>query len=504
MKQTNLRVSLPMTNHHSRFRNRGINNKNIGYRCRPCVWKGLLVFALVVCYVHFHFTASTVVSSRKKESKRGDQKQAISSSNGLPLIQLPVYPPIRDNMAQNSKLMREWNDWAKEPMIGSYSFPSLSGNTIDYVIHFPSVDLESVLSQKQHNNNNDKMSGTSLRTATFSSSRKHLEPVVSTRRGNKYSQGEGPSDDEEKEGTDSEIYRQPNQDRVLLITRNAGNNDKTHSMTKDDFWIGLFDGHGPYGHCVSQYVSLEVAKRIRKEWDAETEQSQPTDSEIVKDTIKDIFLSINQSMPRLYGSGSTGIGIWRRGNSLYLSNVGDSVAFVASFAKNPESSAEPLVDIVYATRPHKPDMPEERSRIEAVGGTVEDPPFKGATARLLIPMPDGIQVFGLAMSRSLGDHDGAKYGLIADPTTDVLDLSTLDSINKEYIVVAATDGIIDHGRLSEQEVAQTLAKSFLAEGGIPAGAAEQLIVKASDMWAADAMMQGYRDDQSIVVRKLVL
>ncbi|KAG7369259.1 protein phosphatase 2C [Nitzschia inconspicua] len=501
MKQTNLRMSLPMTNHQPRYRNRGFNNKNIvGYHCRPCVWKGLLVFALVVFYVHFQFIASKAVSSRKKEYKRGDQEQVISSSNGLPLIQLPEYPPIRDNIAQNSKLMREWNFWAKEPTIGSYSFPSLSGNTIDYVIHFPSVDLESVLTQNQHDNN--KMSGTSLRTATVSSSRKRLEPVVSTRRGNKYSQGEGPFDDEAKEETDTQPYRQPNQDRVLLITRNAGNNDKTHSTTKDDFWIGLFDGHGPYGHCVSQYVSLEVAKRIRKEWDAETEQSQPTDSEIVKDTIKDIFLSINQSMPRLYGSGSTGIGIWRRGNSLYLSNVGDSVAFVASFTKNPESSAEPLVDIVYATRPHKPDMPEERSRIEAVGGTVEDPPFKGATARLLIPMPDGIQVFGLAMSRSLGDHDGAKYGLIADPTTDVLDLSTLDS-HKEYIVVAATDGIIDHGRLSEKEVAQTLAKSFLSEGSTPAVAAEQLIVKASDMWAADAMMQGYRDDQSIVVRKLV-
>ena len=278
----------------------------------------------------------------------------------------------------------------------------------------------------------------------------------------------------------------------------------------------LFDGHGPYGQIVSHYASLEFARRIHQEWynEEKTKQQREQDQDDVKQTIKTMFLDVNKSLPRAYASGSTAITVWRRGSLLYISNLGDSVGFVACYDKQSPQN----VEIIYTTKPHKPDTPSERQRIESVGGQVEDPIFPGATARLMIPMPNGIDVFGLAMSRSLGDNDGEKYGLIAEPTTDVLDLTKFDFIHKEYFVVAATDGLIDHDRLSTEDVAERISKSFasgsVTTGGnnnnirrqknaeVPLQAAEQLILKSSKLWRDDPHGFGYRDDISIALRRL--
>jgi hypothetical protein len=203
---------------------------------------------------------------------------------------------------------------------------------------------------------------------------------------------------------------------------------------------------------------------------------------------------------------------------MYISNLGDSLAFVASYDRAPPSStanATPEnVQIIYKTKPHKPDTPSERKRIEAAGGQVEDPFFPGATARLLIPMPNNRDMFGLAMSRSLGDHDGTPFGLIAEPTTDVLDLTKLDTTNKEYFVVAVTDGLVDNGKLSATEVAERIAKSFFlsneyslrgsTNSELPLQAAEQLILEASQKWREDPQTLGYRDDISIALRRIIL
>jgi serine/threonine protein phosphatase PrpC len=444
----------------------------------------------------------------------------------------PPYPSIKvdddgDDNKNHSKLSEVWNTWATtKATFGSYmySYPSTSNHHHHHhhhhndtnnkqqqyttVIHFPPSDLEDeslegkiyVPTKEVHvstSTTTEQEKQHSPKVLQQQQQQQHSPPIILTRKGNKYSQGAAIAGGEHADK--QLLYRQPNQDRVIMLSRDNTEN----SDIDDDFWIGLFDGHGPYGHCVSQYASLEFAKRIQQEWMTETEQL--LDQDTTKETIKNMFLSINQSIPPLYGSGSTAISIWRSGNLLYISNLGDSVAFVALVRES--SGAEPWVDIIYVTKPHKPDSPEERLRIEATGGKVEDAPFPGATARLLIPMSDGIQVFGLAMSRSLGDHDGAIHGLIAEPTTDVLDLNTLHIANKnnEYyiLVVAATDGLTDYDRLSEMDVARTMAKAFLSnDTDSPVLAAEQLIMKAANLWAADTTLQGYRDDESIVIQKV--
>ncbi|KAL3902965.1 MAG: hypothetical protein SGILL_010628, partial [Bacillariaceae sp.] len=173
------------------------------------------------------------------------------------------------------------------------------------------------------------------------------------------------------------VHRQPNQDRILVLTWDS------------DFWMGLFDGHGSYGHCISHYCSLEFAKRISELWKEGSEMGnfqEDIPQSNVKESLEHAFLTINENMPRLFGSGTTAISIWKLRNKLYISNVGDSVAFVASYDKTTGKN----VNIIYQTKPHKPDNAQELARIQAAGGQVEMPPFEGASARLLIPMPDGI------------------------------------------------------------------------------------------------------------------
>ena len=144
-----------------------------------------------------------------------------------------------------------------------------------------------------------------------------------------------------------------------------------------------------------------------------------------------------------------------------------------------------------------------------MGGEVQLPPDPQYSARLIIPLPDNNLGFpggavALAMSRSLGDFEGHPFGLIAEPTTDVIPLSSLDK-NLEHLVILASDGLLDH--VPEQNIAQVMAASqLLTPTGmyLPAEAAEVLILQSSQAWANDPFGQGYRDDISLAVHRLRL
>ena len=406
---------------------------------------------------------------------------------------LPAFP---ENPLTPQSSLQEWERWTQTPMIGFYRYSSIA------TIQLPTADLEEPKSKSKLNDGMERDSG---------GLSDNNDSVVLTRKGHKFD----PEDEK----------RTPNQDRVLVLSKRDDNiDDRNNDDNNADWWLGLFDGHGYHGHAVSQYVSLEFARRINKEWENETTtRSKAADSSkssvMVKDTLKNTFLEINRSIPSFINSaGCTGISVLKRGNSLYISNVGDSLAFVASY--NKANNAYSTVKIIYSTSPHKPDTPSERKRIEAAGGRVQDAPFEGASARLIIPV-NKFQIVGLAMSRSLGDHDGEKVGLIAEPVTDVLDLTQFDK-NQEYIVVAVTDGLVDFGKLSAEEVALSMAKALSSSQSTqkriilnkedqknlrrsPASvssteAAAQLISRASQLW--DREPGNYRDDISIIAHKL--
>lgn len=106
-------------------------------------------------------------------------------------------------------------------------------------------------------------------------------------------------------------------------------------------------------------------------------------------------------------SGTCAISVYIQKNTAYIANLGDSRAVLYR-----ETAKEKLaIELSYD---HKPTRNDERERIEKMGGKIY---------RLT---HDGVQVGpprvwadeegpGIAMTRSLGDLEGKKIGLISDP-----------------------------------------------------------------------------------------
>lgn len=93
-------------------------------------------------------------------------------------------------------------------------------------------------------------------------------------------------------------------------------------------------------------------------------------------------------------SGTTCVGVYMKGTKLYVANVGDSRAVMAQKSKDGTLVAKDL------SRDHKPDDPEEMSRILSWGGYVLPAPEPGLSARVYLN-PECTMI-GLAMSRSIG------------------------------------------------------------------------------------------------------
>jgi serine/threonine protein phosphatase PrpC len=78
----------------------------------------------------------------------------------------------------------------------------------------------------------------------------------------------------------------------------------------------------------------------------------------------------------------------------------------------------------------KPDTPEEMIRIKAMGGHVTPSQGDGSPSRVWHNLR------GLAMARSIGDHNAATVGVIAKP--EVLEF---DIVDEDVFMIVASDGV---------------------------------------------------------------
>jgi serine/threonine protein phosphatase PrpC len=307
-----------------------------------------------------------------------------------------------------------------------------------------------------------------------------------------------------------------NQDRAFILAPLELTEESGIPVGPDDFLIGLFDGHGSTGHGTSHFAAMELAPLVLRNIQRRRKfihARQSTDG--VKAAIKDAFLSLDENIPFLDASGSTGILILRVGTALFMASTGDSQAFLfkAELATGESSSLPPKITIVQSTTPHKPDQPMESVRIRSAGGQVMAKVTADTSSRVIIPIQEGVTL-ALAMSRSLGDPEGKKANvIIADPTVDVVDLYELqkqkeqqqqegDAVDEKYFIIVASDGLLD--KISPLEVADRIAKSFyLDTPPHPLLACHELIERASQLWMTGDTI-GYRDDISIAVKMVDL
>lgn len=229
---------------------------------------------------------------------------------------------------------------------------------------------------------------------------------------------------------------------------------KPESPNQDDFFIykidtiglyGVFDGHGPYGHDISNFVQSQLAQTI---WNHELFETDP------KTALKDAFASVQSEIESLCDrrefdaslSGCTATVIIHdiSKSKLFCGHLGDSRAVLAK--KDPNSPK--TVSAFDLTEDHKPTLPLERARIEATGGEVKklegDIPHRVFLKDKLYP--------GLAMSRAFGDLVATQAGVTAEPEVNEYDVD----VGTDLFMIICSDGVWEF--ISSIEAAEMVHK----------------------------------------------
>ena len=339
---------------------------------------------------------------------------------------------------------------------------------------------------------------------------------------------------------------QINQDRSFVVSPfYLSPKEHGQNPTPDRRLLGVFDGHAPLGEKVSQYSMDELPTKLANKLLDYYEHQNPQDvsqeeDETVKQILIETFVELDKTAPAEISGGCTASVIFQQGPKIYVANAGDSSSFLVMYR-----SKSRQVEIIYMSREDKPALPDERQRVEAMGGQVYVP-LAGTSRVIYIDTATGSQS-GLAMSRSIGDWAAGKLGVIPDPIVGVINVEEfvrdqlqLDSsggddaiIFDEYVgaepsfssslpytsannpkssqgsddrdddddihifAVSATDGLMDYA--PAEAIAKVLAKSLYEENGPHLlTACEQLIYYAAQGWF-QTRGGTYRDDIAIAV-----
>ena len=283
-------------------------------------------------------------------------------------------------------------------------------------------------------------------------------------------------------GKTSDGNTKTNQDSYLVLT-------KINNLTNFNVFA-VFDGHGPQGHLVSQFLvqyftdffhNNQEIKKCQKELEV-FNLLLHSNYKILRNAIisSEEKLKEQKDINTDY-SGSTCCMLIQIYQKIICANIGDSRAILLS-----EMIKE---DILNLSNDHKPNLKKELERIKKYGGVVEkclyedgvyDGPYRvWNSSKQEYP--------GLAISRSIGDNEASKLGVLADPE---FNLKTLKS-NMKYIVIAS-DGIWEY--LNNKNVCDIIKPFYIL--GDAEGAAKELINESSKKWAIEGKSA---DDITVIV-----
>ena len=252
--------------------------------------------------------------------------------------------------------------------------------------------------------------------------------------------------------------------------------------------FAILDGHGENGHIVSQLASKYLIKKftnITKECN-DTESIYNLLKKSDFQNIINIFLEIDneiiyQNKFDINLSGSTCVLVIQLGEHLICSNIGDSRAILIYEENNKNKIFELSHD-------SKPDIPEEKKRINLMGGTVDKVVDEnGETTGPYRVYIKNMEQPGLAMSRSFGDKKGKSCGVIAYP--DIIEFN-LNNNDCKYMVICS-DGVWEF--LSNEEVMEIGNKYYIHNN--MNDFCNELLKKSTEMWQNE---ENYMDDITIV------
>ena len=283
-------------------------------------------------------------------------------------------------------------------------------------------------------------------------------------------------------GKTSDGNTKTNQDSYLVLT-------KINNLTNFNVFA-VFDGHGPDGHLISQFLvkyftdffhNNQEIKKCQRELEV-FNLLLHSNYKILRNaiTLSEEKIKEQKEINADY-SGSTCCMVIQIYQKIICANVGDSRAILLS-----EMIKE---DIINLSNDHKPNLKKELERIKKYGGVVEkclyedgvfDGPFRvWNSSKQEYP--------GLAVSRSIGDNEATKLGVLADPE---FNLKTLKS-NMKYIVIAS-DGIWEY--LNNKNVSDIIKPFYVLADA--EGAAKELINESSKKWAIEGKSA---DDITVII-----
>lgn len=217
----------------------------------------------------------------------------------------------------------------------------------------------------------------------------------------------------------------------------------------------------------------------------------------IQQQLNETFLQVNQELPPFSAlrGGCTASVTLRLGSKLFVANAGDSRTILVH--RNPKDDVvAAAVDIPYLSRFDKAHLPDERARIEGLGGNIHIPPDHPSGARVVVYSASAKppEPIGLAMSRSLGDWEWKEVGVTAEPIVDVIDLSDYFPVSavapSALFLLAASDGVWDM-RVKPEFFARRVSERISSDG--PLKTVVDVILDVSP-----AKKEWYRDDMTLL------
>jgi len=196
---------------------------------------------------------------------------------------------------------------------------------------------------------------------------------------------------------------------------------------------GVYDGHGQKGHDVSNFVKENIPKMIVRDQRFKTDDMANMMMDIFKKTQSLVAYADRQKKLSAQMSGTTASVVIHSHaeKKLLIAHVADSTVVIGKHAdavkKDPNT-----IEAQVLTRDHKPDLKDERERIEKAGGRVV---FDGYANHRVYAK--NARYPGLNMSRCIGDLLGhADAGCSAEP--EVTDFALTP---EHFVLLLCSDGV---------------------------------------------------------------
>lgn len=268
-----------------------------------------------------------------------------------------------------------------------------------------------------------------------------------------------------KEGKDDSGNPKRNQDTYLII--------RDLLIMENVNIFAVMDGHGEHGDQVSgqikrfflsQFNNHKLLLKVKT-----ADEFYSTISANNFDFLKQLFKEAEKSLSKcnidFQLSGTTCVMVIQVNKRIICANVGDSRCIIIN-----ESDAKAL------SRDHKPDIPEERQRIEEKGGEIaqfEENGVKGGPLRI---WKKGHSYPGIAMSRSIGDEIASGLGVVCEP-----EIMEWEVKGDAKAMVLASDGVWE---FLDAEKVREIVLPFHAKGNTE-GACSAVIKKATECWLGE-------------------